>query len=362
MNKIRVILTGLLVFTLVFGLPFGVGSLDQKWQSDKVDAVADALNVNTYAAAKKATVTFKANGGKIYKNYSNYSSVKKKVKKGKKLGSYKKPERYNYVFIGWYTKKSGGTKYTKSTKVKKNKLTLYARWAKKYPVIKFNPMGGEFERSSDSSKTVTYKSKYGSLPVPTRFDYDFIGWYTAKSGGKKIGGSTKVTTTKNQTLYAQWKVKSKTYLADMTQYEWTGHSTGWGDIVEPGKALEDNHDAIHSYGAIGDEYTFDYKKNFFLSPNTVTYDVEGKYKRIEGIWGLYHNDNQKNGKSLWVKIYGDEKLLYTTPSVTNGSSIKPFSVDITGVKYLKFELCHDFEPSFKIAGKHYYIYDPILYR
>ena len=57
---------------------------------------------------------------------------------------------------------------------------------------------------SVKSKTVTAGSAYGSLPTPRRKGYSFTGWYTKKSGGKKITSSTKVTSTKNHTLYARW--------------------------------------------------------------------------------------------------------------------------------------------------------------
>lgn len=37
--------------------------------------------------------------------------------------------RKGYVLKGWYTKKSGGTKVTTATVIKKNQ-TLYAQWSK----------------------------------------------------------------------------------------------------------------------------------------------------------------------------------------------------------------------------------------
>ena len=68
--------------------------------------------------------------------------------------------------------------------------------------IDFNANGGT---PSTASKSVTYNSTYGTLPTPTRTGYAFKGWYTAVSGGTKITSDTKVTTTSNQTLYAQWE-------------------------------------------------------------------------------------------------------------------------------------------------------------
>lgn len=69
--------------------------------------------------------------------------------------------------------------------------------------IVFAPNGG---RVSSGSKTVICGKTYGTLPTPTRRGYTFVGWYTAKSGGSRIGSSSVVRTTKNQTLYARWKL------------------------------------------------------------------------------------------------------------------------------------------------------------
>ncbi len=45
---------------------------------------------------------------------------------------------------------------------------------------------------------------YGTLPVPTRKGYGFIGWYTEASGGIKITEDTQVELSNDQTLYAHW--------------------------------------------------------------------------------------------------------------------------------------------------------------
>jgi uncharacterized repeat protein (TIGR02543 family) len=64
-------------------------------------------------------IKFSANGGT--------KVAAKAVKKGKKAGKLSASSRAMYKFAGWYTKKSGGKKYTSKTKIKK-KVTLYAHW------------------------------------------------------------------------------------------------------------------------------------------------------------------------------------------------------------------------------------------
>ena len=67
--------------------------------------------------------------------------------------------------------------------------------------VTLNANGGKITKKSVSIKK---NSTFGSLPVPSRRGYAFTGWYTAKSGGTKVKSTNKVT--KNQTLYAHWKL------------------------------------------------------------------------------------------------------------------------------------------------------------
>ena len=46
--------------------------------------------------------------------------------------------------------------------------------------------------------------KVGTLPTPTRANYTFTGWYTAKTGGEKVTSDTVLT--KSMTLYDRWEV------------------------------------------------------------------------------------------------------------------------------------------------------------
>lgn len=150
--------------------------------------------INTYK------VTFKANKGKVKKK----SSISRTVNYNAKVGSLPTPTRSGYTFLGWYTKKSGGSKIS-SSKVITGNVTYYAHWAKNSAkvTIKLNKNGG---KCSKSKITTTYGGKIGTLPTPTRSGYTFTGWYTKKSGGTKVTSTTKtkkILSTK--TLYAHWK-------------------------------------------------------------------------------------------------------------------------------------------------------------
>ena len=60
--------------------------------------------------------------------------------------------------------------------------------------------------NSNGTLTAQYTHTGRSLPTPDRSGYTFKGWYTATSGGTKVGDAgTVYTPTSNVTIYAQWE-------------------------------------------------------------------------------------------------------------------------------------------------------------
>lgn len=159
------------------------------------------LSTESYTTTK--TVRFDANGGRV-------SPASTAVTIGKKYGPLPTPNRTGYDFDGWYTEKIGGKEVTETDVVGTNPpTTLYAHWTAKKCLVVFNANGGEFITAGGSVKTkqstVTYGSKYNSMPKPTRTGgYNFDGWYTEPTGGTKVTSDTTVTTTKDHILYAHW--------------------------------------------------------------------------------------------------------------------------------------------------------------
>jgi uncharacterized repeat protein (TIGR02543 family) len=74
--------------------------------------------------------------------------------------------------------------------------------------ITFHANGGG--KPSFATRDVAEGAAYGPLPKISRSGYTFSGWYTAKSGGKKITASTLFTGKEKQTLYAHWKARQYT--------------------------------------------------------------------------------------------------------------------------------------------------------
>ena len=117
------------------------------------------------ASAGSYTVTYNANSGSVSPSSATAALTT------------------SYSFKNWNTASGGGgTSYAPGATYTANEAaTMYAQW-----------------NASTSTASVT-------LPTPTRTGYNFNGWYTAATGGTKIGNAgASYTPTASITLYAQW--------------------------------------------------------------------------------------------------------------------------------------------------------------
>ena len=120
-----------------------------------------------------------------------------------KYGELPTPTRSGYIFLGWFTEKTGGEQVNADQRITITRNhTLYAHWQAKTPTVSFDANGGS---AVTKTMVVTVGKLYGELPTTTRKGYTFLGWYTAKSGGSLITKDTNVKNGDNHTLYAQWK-------------------------------------------------------------------------------------------------------------------------------------------------------------
>jgi uncharacterized repeat protein (TIGR02543 family) len=70
--------------------------------------------------------------------------------------------------------------------------------------VTFNASGGKVSGKAKLVKSVKQGAKLGKLKAPMRKGYNFKGWHTKKTGGKKISANTKAPA-KNVTYYAHWQ-------------------------------------------------------------------------------------------------------------------------------------------------------------
>ncbi|MBS7398075.1 MAG: PASTA domain-containing protein, partial [Ruminiclostridium sp.] len=102
---------------------------------------------------------------------------------GSEYGTLPTPTCEGYTFTGWYTAKSGGTEVSSSTKMGASDTTIYAHWKVNTYTLSFDANGGTV---STSSKSIEYGSEYGTLPIPIKENYAFVGWFTSALGGTRV--------------------------------------------------------------------------------------------------------------------------------------------------------------------------------
>jgi uncharacterized repeat protein (TIGR02543 family) len=148
------------------------------------------------------TLTFDANGGTLPSG-----SGSKQVTYGEAVGELPVPTREGYTFLGWNVAQEGsGITCIAATKYAVERhSTIYAQWVVNHSVtLSFKPNGGELP--GDDAKVVTYGTRVGELPVPTRTGYTFTEWNTKQNGSGDTYTDTTVCTYDgaNLSLYAQW--------------------------------------------------------------------------------------------------------------------------------------------------------------
>ena len=96
-------------------------------------------------------------------------------------------------------------------------------------IVTFDSNGGD--SLEENTKTIYYGQLYGTMPVPERENYDFVGWFTSKAGGEQITAETPVTTLANQTLFAHWSESqfTVTFDANNGQVSPTSKTVTFGD-------------------------------------------------------------------------------------------------------------------------------------
>ena len=141
------------------------------------------------------TVNFDAAGGTV-------TPASKLVAHGATYGTLPIPEKTGYKFLWWCTGNAeiGGVVITSESKVFLSEdHTLYAQWVLDQYEVTLDAQGGTL---SSDKMSVSYGEMYGNLPIPTKKNKSFDGWYT--KDGKLITNETSCTITNNHTLYAKW--------------------------------------------------------------------------------------------------------------------------------------------------------------
>jgi uncharacterized repeat protein (TIGR02543 family) len=157
----------------------------------KCPTMDDGIQVEAkYKKVSTNKITWNGNGGKI----GSKIAVTTNIKKGTMIKILPTtPKRTGYTFKGWYTKKTGGIKINKNTKVSKN-VIYYAQWKKGTSTgntgsnralnAEEKRLVGKWSLSWDGSSSYQFNADGTYLKVSLFSDYDwgFKGYYNVKNG------------------------------------------------------------------------------------------------------------------------------------------------------------------------------------
>ena len=196
------------------------------------------------------TVSYNHNGG-------DGSTASATVNAGTVIKLPTAPTRTHYTFNGWSdgtNTYAGGASYTVNGNV-----TFTAQWTIIQYTVTYNYNGGS---GSPASATVNAGSATTLPTTPTRSGYRFTGWYTATSGGTKVGdASASYTPTGNVTVYAQW----------IAQYTVTYNSNG-GNSTPASVTVDSGTTIVLAAAPSRSSYTFNGWSN-----GSSTYDAGASY-------------------------------------------------------------------------------------
>ena len=166
---------------------------DEIHEGDTVTQTEDFSLYAHWNRTETCTVTFNAGEGTA-------SETQRTVNKGAAIGVLPTATWTGHTFNGWFLSSGGGTAIT-ADYVVDDDIYLYAQWDSKQYTVTFNGNGGT---PSQSEKSVSYGSQYGTLPYCDQTGKTFLGWFTSATGGTKVEATTIFQQQSDQTLYAHW--------------------------------------------------------------------------------------------------------------------------------------------------------------
>ena len=111
------------------------------------------------------------------------------------------PQKAGYKFVGWYSNSDfSGEIVTEIIGTCQKDLDLYAKWNEIY-YLSLIGNGGQIEEN-----TIEFtKDDEIILPIPTKNNANFIGWYSNSDFSGEMVTKIEKGTTHNITLYAKWE-------------------------------------------------------------------------------------------------------------------------------------------------------------
>ena len=234
--------------------------------------------------ANEYTITFDSNGGNLIDSI--------KIKTGEKM-ELPTPIKNLYTFEGWYVndKKVEDIDFQFAADIK-----LTAMWSRTQYTITFDVNGGEYIPPMN----VNSYSQISELPIPTKLEHKFLGWYIEEN---------KITlpydfTEGNVTLTAKWQGLTK-------DYEFTQDDVGTG--VKITKYIGNDSDIVVPC-TLGGSIVTTISTNAFNSTNiksiSFTSNVQNfEYKCFQNCNSLQEINIAGNTVATLIYMFGGENLI-----------------------------------------------------
>lgn len=124
------------------------------------------------------------------------------------------PEKKDCEFVGWYTNPEGkGEPWDFVMDKVSSDMTLYAKYRPLQFSVTFDAQGGSCDVKQ---KDYSFGLAMGELPVPTRTNYQFIGWYSRADGNGDLYTNSTIMPRSDTKLYAAWLQEGKSLVVDFS--------------------------------------------------------------------------------------------------------------------------------------------------
>lgn len=161
-----------------------------------------------------------------------------------------------------------------------------------------------------------------------------------------------------------WEAQTSTVTLGSKNYDWLDQmgyvdyevSHNQSRMTAIAKGTKDNTGVMHDRGLcfkLHEEYYELNNDGIARSYQTVEYLLNGNYSSFTGDIISFAEDG---AQPAILKFYGDGKLIYTSPVISNGTQITPFRIDVSKYKILKIHAeIPNFVPEREWATRDYYV-------
>jgi len=154
------------------------------------------------------------------------------------LATFAAPTRHGYDLDGWFTSRSGGTRYIPGVSVidTEGPLELYANWSLKQIEVRFYlnysaTDNARYAVGEAANAGKQYSDTLSAFADPVRDRYTFAGWFSAREGGVEyVPGTSVIDTNGTLNLYARWISDYAIIRYRANNWEWGSTSPGSEEI------------------------------------------------------------------------------------------------------------------------------------